>query len=1266
MTTVTSFALTSPLTQGAAPVAVGQGFKKGDVPAGQYLTTDQSGLSCIPLATWNDGSLKHARIVGTVPLTANAPLTVNLSAIASAPVGTALTSASITTVNPSASVQCGSLGTVNLAALLGHEVRTVASTPNMVECHYRAPVAGTNLLVWFYVRLFANNAVFIRAAIEQGYLDNGSGGIATNADVVYIPTVTIGGNVVYNNGGTSLTHCRNTRWKADGWIGTDPQITPAHNTAYLRSTKLVPNYALSTASDTMLNSYTGTYTPMSTGGIPAYMPATGSNPTIALLPEWDAAYLGTADPRAYRAVLAASHALNSFPICWRDFTTKDIVKPNSFPTWSFNGAGGSNGRGPADGSNGTTWEINHHPNIGYTAYLLTGDYWHYETMLLQLSCMWIARGIMSINDPNHGSGTQRVLAHEVRGGAWAIRTMSSVCGLMPDSEKVSGKPALEYRDLLANNMIYWKSLVDTPGINQLGYLYEYSGNGQGLYGYGPGMVAPWQHNWWAQAQGFGSELDPLPDMTIYNAVRDYTYKGIVGMLGPVGTGYAFDCASSYTATISSGTDLNPTTWYSDWLSVYNATFASANGSGPSSIPHNNTLLSVGDMSKSPPDPVPYNGGAGMVSDAQEGRWGYLLPAIAYAVDHGAPGAAASWARIIGASNYSTLTGAFTNQSSQWGVFPRTLGVATVTHAIGPSIRFGRLRSGRITISKYHGNGIPAFAIPTGFPQPALLLNDVDSVNDPAGTLYRLEMPVPTTSTGTAAPFKLNEDSSFSIVGAADGTYTSTQSVYKNGVLAYTEPFSAGIGAAAPTVTMVTVSPLTPSVTGGATQQFAAAVVGTNSPAQTVTWTTTGGTINSSGLLTAPAATSAAQTITVRATSTVDATKSGAATVTVPAVVAAPTPTVSSVTVSPTTANVSGGATQQFSAAVVGSNSPAQTVTWSVTGGGSINTSGLFTAPAATNTAQTITVTARSTVDVTKSGTVTITVAAVVVQTPTVTSVTISPSMASLVGGTQQQFTATVSGTNNPSQAVTWLLTGGGSVDATGLVTTPAATNTVQTLTLKATSVADTSKSATMVLIVPVAAPVVTGITISPPSLSLNSGSSHVFAAAVQGANSPSQSVNFTTTAGSIGADGTFIAPRVTTGQVQVTITATSTANSLFSASAVVTVMASAATNATTVNVTVLAHDQKGNPISGAEITLSLNQVDIDPLFGYIMPEEITVTADINGVAVVPMWPNSRGSMGSQYVVQILNPDTDAAMVVYATIPERDCYLHDVADMPTVN
>lgn len=176
----------------------------------------------------------------------------------------------------------------------------------------------------------------------------------------------------------------------------------------------------------------------------------------------------------------------------------------------------------------------------------------------------------------------------------------------------------------------------------------------------------------------------------------------------------------------------------------------------------------------------------------------------------------------------------------------------------------------------------------------------------------------------------------------------TSSVAPNNVIGLLD--GAPIGGT-PTVSSVTVSPAAPQVAGGTTQQFTATVTGTNNPGQGVTWSfspnTSGASINSSGVFTAPAATASQQTFTITATSSVDNTKSGSTTATVPAT-GAPPVTYTGVSVTPSTATVVGLATQQFSATVSGTGAFSNTVTWSVdgTGNGSINSSGLYTAPAA--------------------------------------------------------------------------------------------------------------------------------------------------------------------------------------------------------------------------------------------------------------------------------------------------------------------------------
>ena len=186
-------------------------------------------------------------------------------------------------------------------------------------------------------------------------------------------------------------------------------------------------------------------------------------------------------------------------------------------------------------------------------------------------------------------------------------------------------------------------------------------------------------------------------------------------------------------------------------------------------------------------------------------------------------------------------------------------------------------------------------------------------------------------------------------------------------------------AVAPTIVSVSVASAAGSVQKGRTVQLTATVVETGNAAKTVAWSVSGNSsegtaISALGLLTV-AADETATTLAIRATSTVDDSKYGTANI---GVTDQPAPEVQSVAVSPATATVVKGATQQLTATVAVTGGVPQTVTWSVSGNSSAGTTisalGLLTV-AANETATTLTVTATAVFDPTKSGTATITVAA---------------------------------------------------------------------------------------------------------------------------------------------------------------------------------------------------------------------------------------------------------------------------------------------------
>jgi len=149
-----------------------------------------------------------------------------------------------------------------------------------------------------------------------------------------------------------------------------------------------------------------------------------------------------------------------------------------------------------------------------------------------------------------------------------------------------------------------------------------------------------------------------------------------------------------------------------------------------------------------------------------------------------------------------------------------------------------------------------------------------------------------------------------------------------------------------------------------------------------------------------------------------------------------------------------GGTLQMNAAVQPVNATDPTVTWTVangTGSATINSTGLLTA--VTNGTVTVRATANDGSGVFGQRVITIT------GQSAVTGVTVSPLTATVKKGETETFTAVVTGTMEPDQAVTWTVDGDlpGTTIIGGALSIDA-DETAETLSVRATSVQDSSKS----------------------------------------------------------------------------------------------------------------------------------------------------------------------------------------------------------------
>jgi hypothetical protein len=475
------------------------------------------------------------------------------------------------------------------------------------------------------------------------------------------------------------------------------------------------------------------------------------------------------------------------------------------------------------------------------------------------------------------------------------------------------------------------------------------------------------------------------------------------------------------------------------------------------------------------------------------------------------------------------------------------------------------------------------------------------------------------TTNTAVIWSVDEAGGGSV---ADGLYTAPNASGTYHVRATSVAEPAQSGSAAVTVTAlpdvaVTVLPANVNLQGGGTQQLAAVVTGTTNTA--VVWSVDeagGGSVTGVGLYTAPTAMGGA--FHVRATSVADATRSGTALITVTAL---PMVTVS---LSPMTVTLTGGATQQFTATVTGSANTA--VSWTAEGG-SISATGLFTAP---TTPGTVHVTATAVADPTRSATSTVTVTEQV-------GVTVSPTAAALIPGGTQTFVATVTGSTNTG--VSWGTSGGAITDG-GVYTAPPDAGVYS---VTATALANPARSASaMVTVTPVT------VSLNPPTANLNPGGTFQFTATVTG--STNTAVTWTATGGMVNS-GLYTAG-ATTGVFSVT--ATSVADPTKSASSTVTIS----------NVLVVINPRTTTVQAG---TTKQFQVTVtgtaNTSVTWSVPNSLNGTISSSGLYTAPVTPGTY----SVTVASVADASrTDTATITVQAAPIVSVSITNPTTTPTVN
>ena len=645
--------MVSPAGGAATPFTVGQAFRQGEVPNGSVVLADVANVQCVIKNRWPDGSAKFAILSGRTDLSANTLRKVNLS-VGNAPVGTANVSfADFKATNVSASIAYGSYGTASwTGADWDSPAQTWIEGPEMSSWVYRKALGSdASLVAWLEVRAYRGGRVEVLPWIENGLLNKVSGERSGTASFTLSGTQRFSQALALLNhqravlaSGTTLTH-----WAG----GADPQLTPKYDTAYLMSTKLVPNYRGAPApTSPVFGRLPTSYTPLAQAAYPDTMGATGYHLSIGLLPEWDVALLVSAsDQRAYRGALISGYSAGRYGIHYRDETTQRPLRMSSYPNLVMGGGSGVTDVGgssqgtytpAASGGSPPQFKVSHHPSMGYMAYLVTGwNYFMEETQLLATS------NFLKQSDTIRGT-TKGLLesssgTNTVRGAAWAMRSLVQAAVITPDADPLHA----EFVSSVNENINYYHGRYVAIAHNPQGLVEPYTD-------YTPGD--PYDHQIWmddffTSAMGFMKDTQVASTTVVpkLDQFLAWKYRAIVGRLGGSGTdAFTYRQGAQYTVNYSPTANVDWRGGTGPWYASWGAVARSMN------LPTDGTLGATLD-SGYPEDPTAY--------------WGALMPAISYAVDHGAVGAAASWNRIISASNFGTLAAAFNNDPG-WGVKPR--------------------------------------------------------------------------------------------------------------------------------------------------------------------------------------------------------------------------------------------------------------------------------------------------------------------------------------------------------------------------------------------------------------------------------------------------------------------------------------------------------------------------------------------------------------------------------------------------------------------
>ncbi|MDP3610850.1 MAG: hypothetical protein Q8R98_03285, partial [Rubrivivax sp.] len=512
-------------------------------------------------------------------MTAGVPLPI-LPVAGTPSTGTALTLTDLQAVpSNTAEVTAGAFGSASWSgADLASPFEVWITGHRMSSWVYRKPIGSDpHLVAWLEVRLYAGAIVEVLPWVENGMLMVSG---PTSKSATY--TFTLGGVLRFSAAIDIPHHCRAPLVSGTAlshWLGaTDPDVIVKHDGAGLQKSGLVASYfAVTPESAAVVTGLPTTFTPLQRGSFPAGLGGVGGNAYVGMLPEWDVAHLTSSALSTYKAVVFNAYSVGRYGIHYRD-ESNGHRPPRLSLRPSLNLAEPSSGWETTPATSGTAsdaWSVDHQPNAGILAYLITGRRYHLDTV--QMIAANNAMGGLSSTNRENGLGLfKSQFAGSARGAAWTWRMLAQAAAITPDA----GDPLKgEFRTQLQNNITWYHARY----IGSSNDPYNPRGNRQGFIQQSPGG-SPYQANLNGAITGATSTTITQADGVApgYANARDGHFVGwtlVCNGQTRTCTGYTHPVGGIQTYTVSPAWDTTPTAgmsvvaydgkhWCASWMDDY--------------------------------------------------------------------------------------------------------------------------------------------------------------------------------------------------------------------------------------------------------------------------------------------------------------------------------------------------------------------------------------------------------------------------------------------------------------------------------------------------------------------------------------------------------------------------------------------------------------------------------------------------------------------------------------------------------------------------